>query len=218
VPDVAELPLLSLTLLFPLAGALFLYVSKVQGQALKMSALVFTLPPLLLGLYLFFDFGLALNSGIQYEERYAWIPSLGASLHLGVDGLAMPMVLLTGLLFPLTILFSWDQEHRQRDYFINFLLLEFAVLGVFLALDFLLFYIFWELVLIPMFFIIHIWGGDNRKYAAIKFLVYTFLASLVMLVGFLALYFAAADVLGYRTFDMLELQEAAGLGAFGRGL
>jgi F420H2 dehydrogenase subunit M len=212
------LPILSLALLAPLAGALFLFVSRLQGRPLKVAALLFTLPPLLLGLYLLFDYGLALNGGLVYQEQYAWIPGLGASLHLGVDGLSVPMLFLTGVIFPLTVVFSWDQTHRPRDYFIQFLLLEFAVLGVFLALDLLLFYVFWEIVLIPMFFIIHIWGGENRKYAAIKFLVYTFVASLIMLIGLLALYFAAAPTLGTRSFDLLDLQRAGALGAYGRGL
>lgn len=213
-----SLPLLSITLLAPLVGALFLLVSRVDGKALRYSALAFTLVPLFVGILLFLDVGLAFNAGLLYEEQYAWIPALGASIHFGVDGLSMPMIFLTGLLFPLTIIFSWDHEHRAREYFVQFLLLEFAVLGVFLSLDLLLFYVFWEIVLIPMFFIIHIWGGENRKYAAMKFLLYTFLASLVMLVGVLALYFAGGGALGARTFDLVELQKATSLGAFGRGL
>jgi len=212
------LPILSLALLSPLVGALLLLGLRLQGRALKIGAFLFTLPPLLLGLFLLFDYGIALNSGLLYEERYAWIPGLGASIHLGVDGLSVPMLFLTGVIFPLTVVFSWDQLHRQRDYFVNFLVLEFAVLGVFLAWDMLLFYVFWEIVLIPMFFIIHIWGGENRKYAAIKFLAYTFIASLIMLVGLLALYFAAAPVLGARSFDLLDLQRAGQIGAYGRGL
>src|SRR5687768_4234240 len=127
------LPVLSLTLLAPLVGALVVLVTGVTGRALRYTALAFTLVPFVAGILMFLDVGLALNSGILYEERYAWIPGLGASIHFGVDGLSMPMVFLTGLLFPLTIVFSWDQEHRARDYFVQFLLLEFAVLGVFLS-------------------------------------------------------------------------------------
>lgn len=212
------LPVLTLALLSPLVGAGAIALLKLKGPALRWTALAFTLLPLVVGVGLFMDVGLALNSGILYEEHYGWIPSLGASIHVGVDGLSMPMVFLTGLLFPLTIWFSWDQEHRAREYFAHFLLLEFAVLGVFIALDLLLFYVFWELVLVPMFFIILIWGGENRRYAAFKFLAYTFLASLVMLIGILVLYFAAGNATGTRTFDLLELQHAGALGAFGHGL
>src|SRR5688572_21711065 len=110
------------------------------------------------------------------------------------------MFFLTAFTFPLALLFSWDVEQRPRLYYALFLSLETAVLGVFVALDLLLFYVFWEFVLVPMFFIIAIWGGENRRYAAIKFLLYTFLASVVMLLGFIALYFQGA-----RTFDVPAL-------------
>lgn len=213
-----EYPLLSLALVSPLAGALFVSISRLGPVGSKRAAMLFMMPPLLFGLLTFWDIGWALNSGILYEEQYAWIPQLGASIHLGVDGLSMPMLLLTGILFPLTIWFGWDLKEKANAYVSLMLLLEFAVLGVFVALDYLVFYVFWEIVLIPMFFIISVWGGDNRRYAAIKFLLYTFLASLVMLVGLLALYFAGSQYLGYRTFDMLELQSAGAAGAFGRGL
>jgi NADH-quinone oxidoreductase subunit M len=115
------------------------------------------------------------------------------------------MFFLTTLMFPLVVIFSWDMVQRARLYFALFLLLETAVLGVFVSLDYLLFYIFWEFVLLPMFFIIAIWGGENRRYASIKFLLYTFIASLVMLLGFIALYFQAAGPLGHRSFDMVEI-------------
>lgn len=202
-----ELNLLTLSLMFPLAGAVFILVARLDGKALKVTSLIFTLPPLVIALYFLQDIGLGGNAGMAYSEQYSWIPSLGATIHLGVDGLSMPLVLLTAITFPLAILFSWDHTRRARDYFALFLGLEFAVLGVFYALDYLLFYVFWELVLVPMFFIIYVWGGENRKYAAIKFLVYTFLASLVMLIGIIALY-ASAYPAGQRTFDILALQQA----------
>jgi NADH-quinone oxidoreductase subunit M len=120
------------------------------------------------------------------------------------------MVLLTALSFPLVVVFSWDQEERAREYFMLFLVLETAIMGVFVALDYFLFYVFWELTLIPMYFIIAIWGGANRKYAAVKFFLYTFLASLVMLLGIMALYFQAHAAYGYFTFDMLEIAAVSG--------
>lgn len=212
----ASIPLLSIALLTPLIGAIVLMLAKPNGSALRYTALAFTLPTFLISLLMFMDIGLAGNSALAYEEQYGWIASLGSSIHLGVDGLSMPMIFLTGLLFPLTIIFSWDQKERAREYFVMFLVLETAVVGVFASLDYLLFYVFWEVVLLPMFFIIHIWGGENRKYAATKFLVYTFLASLVMLVGILALYFRARQDLGYFTFDMLEIAQAGLAGTWGR--
>lgn len=209
------LPLLSLALAFPLAGAAFIWISRARGQALRAASLAFTLPPLLISLRLLNDIGFNLHAGLAYEERYAWIPGLGASFHLGVDGLSMPMVFLTALSFPLVILYSWDVTHREREYFTLFLALEFAVLGVFLALDYFLFYVFWEIVLVPMFFIILVWGAENRRYASLKFLLYTFTASLVMLLGILALYFAAAPALGHRSFDIPEIATVSG--AFSAG-
>lgn len=201
------LGLITVSLLAPLLGALVLQLFRMEGKYLKWSALVLTLVPFLAGLFVLFTIGIGDFGGYAYEERAAWIPSLGASYHVALDGLSAPMFFLTGLIFPLVVLFSWDLEHRARLYFTLFLILETAVLGVFVALDYLLFYIFWEFVLVPMFFIIAIWGGENRRYAAIKFLLYTFLASVVMLLGFIALYFQAGPELGYHTFDIVAIAQ-----------
>lgn len=139
--------------------------------------------------------------GVQLEEKAAWIPALGVSYHVGVDGLALSLLLLSALLSFLAILASWHTALRPRAYFSLLLLLESSLLGVFVALDYVLFYIFWEVVLVPMYFLIGIWGGPRREYAALKFFLYTLAGSVVMLVGILALYFAA----GAQTFDILEL-------------
>ncbi|MBI2078123.1 MAG: NADH-quinone oxidoreductase subunit M [Euryarchaeota archaeon] len=197
--------LITTTLVVPVLGALLLYLFKMEGKYLRWSTLLITLVPLFSGIVVLFTVGVGSDSAYAFEEQYGWIPSLGASYHVALDGLSAPMFFLTALVFPLVVVFSWDQVERARLYFALFLVLETAVLGVFVSLDYLLFYIFWEFVLVPMFFIIAIWGGENRRYAAIKFLLYTFTASVVMLLGFIALYFQAAPQLGHRSFDMVEI-------------
>src|SRR5713101_4428925 len=131
------------------------------------------------------------------------MPTLGVSYHLGVDGISLLLVLLTTFLMPLTLLASWDSiERRWKEFAITMLLLETGMLGVFLALDLFLFYIFWEAMLIPMYLIIGIWGGPNRVYAAVKFILYTLTGSLLMLVAILALYFLHGAATGIYTFDL----------------
>ena len=197
--------LITISLLVPLIAAVFLYAFKMDGKTARAGALLVSLVPAVAGFVVLFTIGVGGNGEMQYEERMEWIPSIGASYHVGLDGLSAPMFFLTAFTFPLALLFSWDVENRSRLYYALFLSLETACLGVFVALDLLLFYVFWEFVLVPMFFIIAIWGGENRRYAAIKFLLYTFLASVVMLLGFMALYFRSADILGAGTFDIVEL-------------
>ena len=137
-------------------------------------------------------------SGMQYEINLPWIPGLGASFHLGVDGLALPMVFLTALLTVLAVIASGGIKDWVCQYFTLLLMLEAGLIGVFVSLDLLLFYLFWEVVLIPMYFLISIWGGENRAYAAVKFFIYTLAGSLAMLGGIIALYLST----GGRTFDM----------------
>jgi len=147
------------------------------------------------GLWWSFD---TATSGMQHELTYRWVPGLGTSFHLGVDGLSMPMVFLTALLTLVAVVASNNITHSTREYFTLLLLLEAGLVGVFVALDMILFYVFWEVVLIPMFFLISIWGGPNRRYAAVKFFLYTLAGSLAMLGGFIALYLAT----GATTFDL----------------
>jgi NADH-quinone oxidoreductase subunit M len=178
-------------------------VWAVRGErALKLTALGVALVPLALSTALALAFDPA-RGGYQFVEVHPWIPALGASLKLGVDGISLPMVWLTALLTVLVFWFSWDRG--ERAYYSLFLLLEVAVLGVFASLDLFLFYVFWELVLVPMYFIIQRWGGPRRAYASLKFFVYTFAASMVMLVGIMALYFGA----GVGSFDLEALASAA---------
>jgi len=169
------------------------------GLAVSLIGLV-----IVLGMWGPFDSGLA---GVQFEEQAAWIPSVGASYHLGIDGISYPMLLITAIVSVLAVLASWNISHRQKEFFAWMLVLQTAVYGVFVALDYLLFFFFWELMLIPMYFLIGIWGGPRREYAAIKFLIYTLVGSAVMVVGILATYFKA----GLGTFDIIRIAEEANL-------
>ena len=114
------------------------------------------------------------GSGFRLVEEYEWAPNLGVSLLLGVDGISSPLVLLTGIIGPLTVVFSWHEKEKPALFFSLLLVMQTALYGVFITLDYFVFYIFWEIVLIPMFFLIAIWGGENRRYASIKFFIYTF--------------------------------------------
>ena len=156
------------------------------------------------------DFGLAIAafaafdrsaSGYQLVEKLSWIPQYGVSYFLAVDGISLPMVVLTGLLTLVAVLASWRLNLRVNAYFSLMLLLETAMMGVFTSLDLLLFFLFWELELAPMYLLIGIWGGPRREYAAMKFVLYTVAGSVFMLVGIFALYFAA----GQNSFDMTVL-------------
>src|SRR5882672_8615545 len=139
-------------------------------------------------------------------ERMDWIPSLGAKYLIGVDGISLLLVMLTTVVSFLAILSSWNAiEDRLKEYYAMFLLLETGMIGVFLSLDFFLFYVFWELVLVPMYFIIGVWGGPRKLYAAIKFFLYTLCGSVLMLLGILTLYFQYYKQFGAYTFEIAEL-------------
>ena len=190
--------LLTILILLPVAGAL---VAVVYGIALgkreehhKWIALATTTSTFLVSLLLLR--GLGGGPEFRFEENVTWIGSIGAQYHLGVDGISLWLVLLTTLLMPIAILSSWTAVHkRQLSYYVFLLLLESAMIGVFVSLDLLLFYLFFEASLVPMFFLIGIWGGERRIYAAVKFFIYTAVGSLLMLVGIIALYFL------YHSFD-----------------
>src|SRR2546421_3498694 len=154
------------------------------------------------------------TASFRLEENYSWITSIGARFHLGVDGISLWLVLLTTLLMPISILSSWTAiTRRQLTYYILMLLLESAMIGVFISLDLLLFYLFFEASLIPMFFLIGIWGGEQKIYAAVKFFIYTSVGSLLMLVGIIALYFIHQKTTGIPTFDYAVLVETLRSGA-----
>jgi len=200
-------------LILPFIGAMAAFMVGPRAKLSKMIALAASAITLLLASILmieFFSLGNDLFGSYQYTENYSWIDSAGISYIVGVDGISVPMVWLTALLCFLAILFSWDIENRTSQYMGLMLILELGVIGVFTALDYFLFYVFWEVVLIPMFFLIAIWGGPRRDYSSIKFFIYTHVASLVMLLGIFALYFNAADELHYYTFSMQTIATVSG--------
>jgi NADH-quinone oxidoreductase subunit M len=183
---------LSTIIFLPAAGAIVIALSKGTNEKLiKRLAVVFTAIPLALAIYLFvaFDRSLTAAGVIQFEEKYLWIAPLNAYYHLGVDGLSLPMMLLTTFLGFLAVLISWKVHERPREFFAWLLLLETSIIGVFISLDLLLFFIMWEIEVIPMYFLISIWGSGRRGYSATKYVIYTLFGSAFMLAGVLCLYF-----------------------------
>ena len=200
--------MLSLIIFLPLVGGIIiLFTSKTNETLLKGIALGASLASFVLSLFMTALF--KIGGGFQFLELGNWIPSLGIHYHLGVDGLSLPLIVLTALLSLLSVAYSWRIELRLKEYLFLFLLLETGMLGVFAALDFFLFYIFWEITLMPMYFLIGIWGGPRREYAAIKFFLYTLVGSLAMLLAILVMYFNAQP----HTFNMLTLIEQQPLAA-----
>ncbi len=181
------------TILFlPAAGAIIIaLISKKDDGLIKRVAVIFTAVPLILAIYVFiaFDRSATMAGVIQFEEKYLWIAPLNAYYHLGVDGLSMPLLLLTTFLGFLAVLISWKVHDRPRQFFAWLLLLESSIIGVFVSLDLLLFFIMWEIEVIPMYFLISIWGSGRREYSAIKYVIYTLFGSAFMLAGILSLYF-----------------------------
>ncbi len=201
------MPLISITLFIPLlAGVLILGVPKERPDIMKVIALVGSLLSLVGSVWLL----LGLNwqrgggGGLQWQEQTDWIPSLGASYHLAIDGISAPLIALSALLTVAVVIYSWQVKYRVKEYFFLFLLLETGLLGVFAAQDLLLFYLFFEVSLVPMYFIIGVWGGERRTYAAIKFFLYTRVGSLAMLLSFLALYLTTNP----HTFDLPTIIKA----------
>ncbi len=195
-------PILSAITFIPLLGMLLVILMPKENQkAIKWMALGVSLIPLALSWVLWANYTPAQVGGMHFEEIYDWIPSIGVRYHMGVDGLSIPMVFLTALLTTISILYSFIITERPKEFFALFLLLEVGMLGTFVSLDFFLFYVFWEVSLVPMYFLIGVWGGPQREYAAIKFFLYTLVGSVAMLLAILAMYFAT----GAKTFDMVEL-------------
>ena len=187
---------LLVTLFFPLLAGLFVLAFCRTERAIKIWSIRFSLVPLIVSAALLFAYDRTLG-GIQFEIEAPWIPVLNSNFHLGADGLSMPLIFLTTLLSTLSIFYSARTiRTRVREYFIMFHLLELSMLGVFVALDYVLFYLFWEVSLVPMYLLIGIWGGQNRSYASIKFFIYTLVGSVAMLLAILLTYFATG------TFDI----------------
>jgi NADH-quinone oxidoreductase subunit M len=175
--------LLSLILFVPaLAALIMLFLPSGENKLFRWFAFGASLIPFLLSLVVWFRFD-ASQPGFQFEEAYVWYEAIGSSFHIGVDGLSLTMVLLTTLLTPLAILASFSINDRVKAYMILFLLLETGMLGVFMALDLLIFFVFWEVGLVPMYFLINQWGSANRNYASLKFLIYTMGGSLGLLLA-----------------------------------
>jgi len=197
------IPIVSIILLMPIIGALLTFSLGRRESYAKWVALSFSLAAFVLSVVVVLQFMVNPTSqatgyhdgggffNYQFYEEHVWIKALGINYIVGLDGISLPLFLLTTLLCMLSVLFSWDTKHRAKGYFGLMLVLEVGVLGVFVSLDYFLFYVFWEIVLIPMYFMIGIWGGPRKDYAAIKFFIYTHVASLAMLISIMAMYFQA---------------------------
>src|SRR4051812_33511608 len=196
---------LSLILFTPLAGALvLLLVNKENVNAIRWISNVVAFIGFAISVPLWFWYNQR-SGDFQFVERFPWIPSIGAEYFLGVDGLSALLILLTTMMGFIAILSSWTAiTKRVKEYYIFLLVLQTGMLGAFMALDFLLFFLFWEVMLVPMYFLIGIWGSANRLYSAIKFFLYTLVGSVVMLLGILALYFYNHTLTGVYTFDITQ--------------
>ncbi|MGE5246421.1 MAG: NADH-quinone oxidoreductase subunit M [Betaproteobacteria bacterium] len=199
---------LSLVLFTPLVGAgVLLLVDKRNEDAIRWVANAFALAGFVISIPLWFWYD-PQNPAFQLIERAPWIPSIGAEYYLGVDGFSTLLILLTTLMGFIAVLSSWTAiTERVKEYYIFLLVLQTGMLGAFMSLDFLLFFLFWEVMLVPMYFLIGIWGSANRLYSAIKFFLYTLVGSVVMLLGILALYFYNHGVTGVYTFDILQFHQ-----------
>ncbi|HEX7364880.1 MAG TPA: NADH-quinone oxidoreductase subunit M, partial [Dehalococcoidia bacterium] len=195
-------PYLSTILFLPVVGLVIIALwPKPQQKTIKITALIFALASFFLSIAVFYFFN---RSGgavgqIQFEENLSWIPAINAFYHLGVDGISLPLVILMTFLGVLAVLVSWHIELRPKEYFIWLLLLETSILGVFMSLDLVLFFLFWELELVPMYFLISVWGGGRKEYSAIKYVIYTLTGSALMLAGILSIYFTTGSL------NMMEL-------------
>lgn len=198
---------ITLMIAVPLIGAVITFLTRSRAQA-RIVALIASIVPLILSLQMYMEFDKT-SRAMQFVENYQWIPSIGVNYTVGVDGIGFPLVLLSTIVSVLVIIYSWGEDKKPNQFFALLLLNELGVIGVFTSLDFFLFYIYWEIVLIPMYFLIGVWGGPRKDYAALKFFIYTHVASLVMLLAIFALYFTYQLPDGSRTFNMLALLQAA---------
>jgi NADH-quinone oxidoreductase subunit M len=199
---------LTLLVLIPVAGmAVIAMVDGRRERVIRRIALVTALVAFAITLLLWARFD-GTSADFQFVERHAWIPAFGIDYFVGIDGISLFLVVLTAFLTPLALLSSWESVHeRVKQFSMVLLALESAMLGVFIALDLFLFYIFWDAMLIPMYFLIGIWGYDRRVYAAIKFILYTMAGSVLMLLAILALAYHHNDVAGAPSFDLLKLYQ-----------
>jgi len=208
--NILQFPILSLIAYLPLLGVfLILALPKESKGGIRWSALAFTLASFAASLWLpaYFD---ASTPEMQFVEAFSWIPTIGVTYLFGLDGISLWLVMLTTFLSVIGVICSWESiTMRLKEYYIFLLLLETGMLGVFFALDFFLFYVFWEVMLVPMYFLIGVWGSDRRLYSAIKFFLYTLFGSVIMLLGILAVYYYHGAQTGAYTFDVLRLMKVS---------
>jgi NADH-quinone oxidoreductase subunit M len=204
----------------PLIGALVIaLVPKEREEAVRTLGIVFTGAALVVSILIAGGFDYGGRSGLQFELDTRWIPAISARYHVGIDGISLPLYVLTLALSFLCAIYTYrfvPQPGKTKAFLALMLILETGMAGTFIAFDLILFFIFWELVLVPMYFLIGIWGSANREYAAIKFFLYTLFGSVFMLLGFLGMFFRS-DVAGQHTFDIIGLQGFAAAGGFSRG-
>ena len=204
---------LSLATFLPVVGAmLLLFIPNGRDRAMKVVATLFAFAALVFGVIVAATFDYGASGKIQFDVNAEWISQIDARYHVGVDGISLPMFVLSLLVSFLCLVYLWwhvPEPGKPKALLSLVLLLETGMTGSFVALDLILFFIFFELVLVPMYFMIGIWGGPRREYAAVKFFLYTLFGSIFMLLGFLAIYFLT----GAETFDMIELKRSATIGS-----
>jgi NADH-quinone oxidoreductase subunit M len=189
--------LLSAIIFLPVIGAIIIaLLPALKERGVRWTAALFTFVPLALAIYLLvtFDRSQAFSGQMQFTENVSWIPAINANYHLGLDGISLPLFFLMALLGFLVVLISWKVHLRIREYYAWLLLLETSILGVFASLDLLLFFLFWEIEIVPMYFLISIWGAGRRQYSAMKYVIFTLFGSAFMLAGILSLYFATGSL------------------------
>jgi NADH-quinone oxidoreductase subunit M len=204
--------ILNIVCYLPLAGMIgIMFIKRESENAIKWVANITAFVGFLVSIPLLTSFNdprFISPNGFRFMYEHSWIPQIGANYKIGIDGISMLLILLTTLLGPIAILSSWTAiKDRIKEYYAFLLLLQTGMLGVFMSMDFLVFYVFWEVMLVPMYFLIGVWGGPRKLYAAIKFFLYTLVGSVLMLVGILAIYFYQHDVAGIYSFDILGFQK-----------
>ena len=199
----------------PIAGALVIaFMPKENDRLIRALGIVFTGAALIVALAITIGFDYGSHDGLQFALNASWISTIGAHYHVGIDGISLPLFLLTFVLSFLCAIYTWHyvpEPGRTKAFIALMLLLETGMAGTFIAFDLILFFVFWELVLVPMYFLIGIWGSSNREYAAIKFFLYTLFGSVFMLLGFLGMYFSGPSP---HTFDILALQQFGAGGGY----
>jgi len=211
MPHTESAGMLLLTLLLPLFGFIaVLFIDKAQEKAIRFTTMMISLLTFGFSLPLWFSFNNSID-GFQFYTNIPWISSIDSGFRIGIDGMSLLLVLLTTFIMPIALLSSFEPiKKRVKEYYAMMLLLELGMLGVFVSLDTMVFYVFWELILIPMYFLIGIWGGKDRIYAAVKFFLYTLVGSLLMLLAIVWLGLYAKGLPGgHFTTDFLVLKEIA---------